>query len=221
MRKLIKKQDGMVVVEATIIMPIVILCTIALYYAAIFLCQKANLQTSLEVAAVYYKNTLTDTYVDTQEIDYIYDESGFYSASGSVQEKIYRLNPYADLLQKFDEERFKEIFYSNCKFMFFDSGEDISFAAVKDTNYLVYREITVTAKQTLTPAISFKFIGIENNEVTITSSVKLVVNNTDEFIRNIDFGMDIIDEITEGSEAREKFNNMVGQVVEFYNKYCK
>lgn len=221
MKQFIKNQKGMVIVEATFVLPVVILCVIALYYAAIFMCQKANLQTSLEVAAVYYKNTLTDQYVSVSDMNYSLADTDSYDAGAAVRQALEVKNPYSSIFSRFEEETFKQIFYDNCKFMFFASGEDIKFTSVKDTNYLVYREITVTAEQTLTPAVSFRFIGIDNNNVKITSSVKFVVNDTDEFIRNLDCGIDIIDKLTQGTEVRNALENAADAIGRFYNKYCK
>ena len=58
-----KKERGHVAVEAVIILPIAVLSTLLLLYLALFLFQRASLQAALETTLVYYKNTVTDTYV--------------------------------------------------------------------------------------------------------------------------------------------------------------
>ncbi len=58
-----KKNGGHVAVEAVIILPIAVLSTLLLLYLALFLFQRASLQAALETTLVYYKNTVTDTYV--------------------------------------------------------------------------------------------------------------------------------------------------------------
>ena len=61
--KQFQNQKGSAEVEAIFIMPIAILSVLLLLYLALFLFQRANLQAGLETALVYYKNTVTDTYV--------------------------------------------------------------------------------------------------------------------------------------------------------------
>ena len=50
MAGLLNGEKGLAVVEATLLLPFCFLMIFALYYAAIFLCQKANLQANLENA---------------------------------------------------------------------------------------------------------------------------------------------------------------------------
>ena len=50
-----KKEKGYIFVEAVLVFPVCILIILALYYAAIFMCQRANLQASLQTALTYYK----------------------------------------------------------------------------------------------------------------------------------------------------------------------
>lgn len=56
MRQLIKSEKGTAIVEATMLLPFCILMVLALYYASIFVCQKANLQANVENALIYYKS---------------------------------------------------------------------------------------------------------------------------------------------------------------------
>ncbi len=62
-----KKQAGMVEVEATFIFPIMIVCVLLILYLSLILYQRANLQATLETALLYYKNTMTDTFVMRNE----------------------------------------------------------------------------------------------------------------------------------------------------------
>lgn len=58
-----QKEKGHIAVEAIIILPIAVLSTLLLLYLSLFLFQRASLQAALETTLVYYKNTVTDTYV--------------------------------------------------------------------------------------------------------------------------------------------------------------
>lgn len=62
-----KNEKGLAVVEAAILLPFCILIVAAMYYAALFLCQKANLQANLNNTMIYFKNVESDTYVSAQE----------------------------------------------------------------------------------------------------------------------------------------------------------
>lgn len=94
MQKKFKRESGEVVVEATIILPIAILCVILLLYISVFICQKAMLQAALETSVVYFKNTLTDNFVEQRnELSYESKEDGV-SATGNDYTTPEPLNPY-------------------------------------------------------------------------------------------------------------------------------
>ena len=89
-----RREDGMVVVEAMIILPIAILSVVLLLYLSLYLFQKANLQAGLETTLVYYKNTITDSYVTQNEkLEYTESEKS-QVASGNSFAADEPLNPY-------------------------------------------------------------------------------------------------------------------------------
>ena len=70
--------------EAAIILPLGILSVLMLLYLSLFLFQRANLQACLETALVYYKNTVTDTYVSkNEEVEYLLEEDSYMGAGNS------------------------------------------------------------------------------------------------------------------------------------------
>ena len=90
-----KKEQGDVVVEATIILPIAIFCVIFLLYTSIFICQKALLQSALETSVVYFKNTLTDNYVSQNDtVTYTTGEDSVV-AQGNSYLADQPINPYS------------------------------------------------------------------------------------------------------------------------------
>ena len=100
-----------------------------------------------------------------------------------------------------------------CGNMFFDYGSNVQLTT-KVTNYVVYKEITATAKQTVKPAISFQLLGLPDTvEISCTSSV--VITNGDDFIRNIDFAVDIVEDTKIGQAAGQ----FVDKVKNFYDKF--
>lgn len=213
MRKLREDEKGVAVVEATLLLPFCIIMIIALYYAAIFLCQKANLQANLENSLIYYKNVESDTYVMASSTMAYNSEGGTVSAEGSSYGPTSYLFPYRFLTMKFSEADFKSFFHSMCGYMFFDTGENVEITT-KETNYVVYKEITATATQTVKPAISLEMVGMPN-EMVISATGTVVVSDTEDFIQNTDFVIDIVEDTSLGKAAGE----LVDKAVEFYNKF--
>jgi len=196
MEKLIKNEKGLAVVEATLLLPFCFIMIIALYYVAIFMCQKANLQANVQNALIYYKNTDSDNFV-TASSDY----------SNSF--------PYRFLGFKFNKNDFNSFFRSMVGYMFFDSGENVQLSA-ESKNYIVYKTITATATQTVKPAISLKMVG-GRDTITISATATAVVTNGDDFIRNTDFVVDIVSKTKLGQKASE----LVDKAIDFYDSFKK
>ncbi|MCD7836228.1 MAG: hypothetical protein LUG83_06210 [Lachnospiraceae bacterium] len=209
MRTLHKNEDGFAIVEATILLPFCMIIVIALYYAAIFMCQKANLQANLQNTLIYYKNTYSDSYVT---VPYTTDENtiAIWESSYSTPEYLF---PYRLFFMKLDSGEFENFFRDMCGYMFFDDGSNIEVIVYKK-NYVIYKSVSATAKQSVKPAISLEMIGIDGNMV-IEASGTVVVSDGDEFIRDVDFAIDIIEDTKLGELAQ----NAVGKVTEFYNSF--
>ncbi len=207
-----KDERGMAIVEAAMILPICILMVLAVYYAAIFLCQKANLQANLQNALVYYKNADSDTYI-TLDANMAYNLDGTtVDGSASSYSKPLALFPYRFFGMKFNDRNFASFFHSMAGHMFFDDGTNIDLT-VDTTNYVVYKSIKATVTQTVAPAIDLTMLGMPM-ALTIRASGEVVITNADDFIRNTDLIIDLVRETAFG----EKVTEIVGKVVEFYNK---
>ncbi len=213
MSRLIKEENGTVIVEATLLLPFCMIMIIALFYAAIFMCQKANLQANVQNALIYYKNINTDTYIEAKSDMDFGGGTGMITAEGSrFSGPTYRF-PYRFLSMKLDESPFERFFRSMYKYMFFDDGGNIKFES-KKTNYIIYKEISVTATQTVTPAINLAMVGA-GNEIEIIVTGRAVVSDGDDFIRNVDFAIDIFNQTSLGKKAQE----LVGKAKEFYDRF--
>ena len=89
-----QKEKGHIAVEAIIILPIAVLSTLLLLYLSLFLFQRASLQAALETTLVYYKNTVTDTYV-TKNAEMEYTEGSDYQVgAGNSYSASRPLSPY-------------------------------------------------------------------------------------------------------------------------------
>lgn len=213
MGKLLKEEKGLAVIEATFLLPFCMIMVIALYYAAIFMCQKANMQANLQNTLLYYKNVESDTYVQASgKLSYV-SGKGTVSAVGGSYGGVEYLFPYRFFGMKFNQGSFTSCFRSMCGYMFFDTGSNIN-VTTQATNYVVYKEISATAKQKVKPAISLSMVGVPDSiEISCTSSV--AVSDPDDFIRNADFVIDIVENTKIGQAA----SSLVDKAVGFYNKF--
>ncbi|MCM1467080.1 MAG: hypothetical protein NC086_02950 [Alistipes sp.] len=216
MSRFIKSENGHVIVEATILMPFCIITVIAMYYASIFLCQKAILQTNLENALVYYKNVESDTFVEAKaNMEFAMTDDTVSAVGSSFSNDLNYLFPYRFFMMQTKNDEVEQFIRSMCKNMFFDdkNGSSVQIE-VKTGNYIVYKTISATVTQTVAPAISLSNVGLPN-ELLIEVSGMAVVSDGDEMIRNVDFVIDITQDTKLGKKAAE----IVEKGVEFYNKF--
>ncbi len=213
MGRFFKTEDGMAIVEATILLPVCMLIVIALYYASIFLCQRANLQANLQTALIYYKNVESDTFVEAKAQMQFQNTEGTVAAVGSSYGSTSKLFPYRFFGMKFRESEFHSLFQSICGHMFFDTGDNVALS-VKSENYVVYKKITAAASQAVRPAISLAMVGVPE-EMTIAASGEAIVTDADDFIRNTDFAVDLISNTTLG----EKIGDLADKVTGYYDKF--
>lgn len=209
-----RKECGLVVVEATIILPIAILSVILLLYLSLFLFQRANLQACLETSLVYYKNTVTDTYVTkNSELEYTITGNDT-MASGNSYSATEPLNPYRGLFgdghHLGDEEAFKDYFRSVAGNMLFD--DDLSLT-IDYSNYVILKQLKVTATQTVEAPIDFGILGVDN-QYEISAAARVNVVDHDDMIRNVDYAIDIIEDTKLGELAR----NFAAKFTEAYGK---
>lgn len=216
MNRLTKSENGHVIVEATILMPFCILTVFAMYYASVFMCQKAILQANLENALVYYKNTESDTYVEAKaNMKFSMTADEVSAVGSSFSDNLQYQFPYRFFMMDIKNADVETFIRSMCKNMFFDDGNGESIQiAVKTENYVVYKTITATITQKISPAVSLSSVGLPN-EILIEVSGMAVVSDGDEMIRNVDFVIDITEDTKLGRKAVE----LVEKGVEFYNKF--
>ena len=217
MRKLCKEEKGLAVVEATLLLPFCMIMVLAVFYAAIFMCQKANLQANLQNTLIYYKNVDADSYVTAKSQMSYSGDSVNKNAVGSSYSADKKLFPYRFFGMSFDSAAMESFFKSMCRNMFFDTGDNVEFAASRK-NYVVYKEITATATQTVKSAINLSMVGA-SNEVTISVTGKAIVNDTDDLIRNIDFVVDVVEDTKLGKEISKLAQKVAGSYNKFTSKF--
>lgn len=219
-----RRECGSVEVEATIILPIAILSVILLLYLSLFMFQRANLQACLETTLIYYKNTATDTYVtQNEELEYVVtNESSM--AGGNSYSATAPLFPYrGGIFDVIDdavggggendfesEEAFRKYFKSVAGNMLFDNNLDLN---IDYTNYMLYKQLKVTAIQRVEAPISFDMLGVDNEfEIFATAMVNVI--DHDSMIRDVDYAIDIVENTKLGDIAR----NFAAEFGELYQK---
>lgn len=219
-RNLHKDESGMAVVEAAIILPLCIIMVIAVYYAAIFMAQQANMQANLQNSVVYFKNVESDNYVELESAMTYNRETGTVKADSAItMEKPEYMFPYRFIFSEWNggvKNQFSPFFRSMCGYMFFDTGDNIKLTVPDMNNYIVYKYLTVHATQTVKPAVSLAMVGLPD-EFEISATARITVTNPDELIRNIDFVVDILADTKLGQMAKD----VAGKVSELYEKFVK
>ena len=152
-------ETGALMVEAVIIYPIVIVVIAVMLMLGFVYFIRANMQSSLDMALMYYSHSLTDRYIDTGGGISANGEGGLYTGEYNKLKAVPDgyINIYSEMLdmsfKRVDTDEIKAIFESNYRFLSIPFSE--SFASpevkidVKDNNYFVYRELEAVAVQEL------------------------------------------------------------------------
>ena len=183
---IIDNSDGDAVVEAAILFPIMIMVFAALVLFAIYLPTRAALQRATQYAATALSTEKSDTWLlfdertlkyewetDKDRLEFVYTAlfSGVRDAE-SRSSKIVTEVEGRGLSSKL-------------------GGLTVTCSV---SNWLIYTEITVTATREFTMPAGLSFIGFpETLPITVTSTA--VVQNGDEFIRNMDIAVDFVEYI--------------------------
>lgn len=212
-----KGEQGLVVVEAMIIMPIAILSVILLIYISLFFCQRANLQAALETSVIYYKNTITDTFISADdELAFTITEESVSDRRGNSYLADEPENPYRGMFtfmqSASSEEAFERFFGSVAGNLLLSDTVDVTY---KMRNYVIFHELEATAVQHVQfPLINFSILGIENNNYTISASARVAVVDHEDLIRNADYAIDLLEETKLGDVMKDFAQN----VVALYNR---
>jgi len=184
-----KNENGAIEVEATLILPMVILITIILLYISLYVCQRAILQANLETAALYCKAQLTDNYVHADELMAVTQNEDTQSRKGSTYKVTGPLNPYR-ITKEPTKEQFSRLFFSEATNLY--SRENLKITHFDVKNNLINKTIEVTVKQDFKLPIDFSYIGV-GDHLVISATTKVVATDHDQLIRDIDYIADIMD----------------------------
>lgn len=180
-----KDTKGYAVVEATILFPIILMSFAGLVLLSMYLPTRSVLQRETQYAATVLATTQSDTWLDFDKGDMNY----YWRDNNNPPS-----NVYAALLSAFfkgsngDAENIVENMETNN--LTGSTGELTVQCQVN--NYVIYKELVVTATRTIPIPVNLEIIRFPK-EIPITVSSTAVVQNGDEFVRNIDLAADFVE----------------------------
>ncbi|WP_300809271.1 hypothetical protein [uncultured Acetatifactor sp.] len=209
-----EKEQGAVEVEVMVMLPVAILSVAMLLYLSLFLFQRANLQACLETSLVYYKNTVTDTYV-TKDSQVIYGTGDSrYIGKGNSYSATEPLNPYRGMFGDGNHlnsrEAFEQYFRSVAGRMLFQNHLTLK---IDYTNYVFLKQFEVTASQEVSFPLDLSALGI-GKDYQITATARVAVVDHDSTIRNVDYAIDLLEDTRLGEAAK----SLASKIAKAYEK---
>ena len=176
-----RNTNGDAVVEATILFPIMIMIFAALVLLSIYLPAQAVLQRATQYAATAIATENSDTWL-------FFDESSmtYHWETNKSQLR----NVYAELFTTSNDPQSKsEAIVIEIENQSISSKAGDLRITTHTVNNIFYKETVVTATREFPMPVDLSFIGFPQTiEVTATSTA--VIQNSNEFIRNIDMATD-------------------------------
>ena len=200
-----KDERAYAVVEAAILFPIILMIFAALCLLAVYLPARSSLQRAAQYAANVMATISSDTWIryDSNNMEYIWLES---------RNDVGMRNVYMDLFQGLVNNLRSDC--RNVEKIVRDSEEKgISTRAgeltvdYKVSNFIVYKEMHVTATRTISTPVDLSFIGFPK-EISITVTASSMVPNGDEFVRNMDLARDFTMYLAEKYEMQDFFESL-------------
>lgn len=211
LRVLWKDERGDAVVEATILFPIIMMIFAGLMLLAMYLPTRALLQRATQYTATALATERSDTWLrcnpETGDYYWVRDKRELGTVYGAVLGALKGNNrdeaDHAEQLVTVMESK-----------GVVNTGNDleVNYGVI---NYVVYREIIVTATKHIKLPVDLSFVGLQN-EIPITVTSTAVVQNGDEFVRDIDLAADIAKDIGEKHNLDE---TLLGKIGIFLGKF--
>lgn len=203
---LMKDTRGYAVVEATILFPIILMTFAGVVLLSMYLPTRAVLQRETQYAATALATLQSDTWLDFDK-----NRMTYYWRDKNNEPS----NVYAALLSAFfkgdgDAESIVKKLEENS--LVSRVGELTVRCEIN--NFVVYKEIVVTATRTIPIPVNLSIINFPE-EIPITVSSTAVVQNGDEFVRNIDIAKDFVQYLD------EKYDLKIDDLAEWVNKAWK
>ena len=197
-----KDEKGGAVVEATILFPIIIMIFAALVLLAMYLPTRGALQYATQFAATAIATEKSDTWQS-------YDEDSDRYVQKSKLDNVY-ISVIKSIASSNENEKAEGI-VKNKENTDIISFEDKVKVDCKIINYVIYKEVAVTATRNIPMPVNLSFIKFPT-EIPITVTSTAVVQNGDEFIRNVDLATDFIGYLYEKLDEKYQFSQVFEKV---------
>lgn len=220
MRELIKNERGaFMFIEAAIIYPMMLIMIMLLLFISMMFTMKANMQSALETALMYYRTELTDTYVGfIGDIDKnSVSNTGYTQMTAPESYSNIYVDIFREMTAKPDTEKFKKMFMNNYKFLNFSSGEGggmftesgINVSLESSGNFIIYRELSATATQEIKLPFVNGIFGLDNT-MRLKADAKIVVSDNVSVMRVTD----VVDYVIIKTGLDEKLDSIFGDNVQ-------
>lgn len=176
---------GYAVVEATILFPIIMMIFAGLVLLAIYLPNRAVLQRATQYAATAMATESSDTWIYFDERNMEYKWYSSRHQPPNVYKALFQAVFGKDVQSK-GETIVKSLDNQSLALRRGDLTVEC-----KVNSFVIYKEISVTATRTISMPVDLSFVKFPK-EIPITVTSTAVVQNGDEFVRNIDLVADFV-----------------------------
>lgn len=203
----IHNDQGDAVVEATILLPIMMMIYLGLVLLAMYLPTRALLQRATQYAATALATEQSDTWLRFDDKDMEY----YWVSSKSDLDNVYVALFSSIASNKDGGEANSIISYIAEKSIQETPGKlEVEYTV---NNYVVYKEISLTATKIIPMPINLSFVQFPT-EIPVTVTSTAVVQNGDEFVRN----MDIAADVAKWLDSKYNISQMFSKVGELFDK---
>lgn len=196
-------ERGDAVVEATILFPIIVMIFAGLVLLSMYLPTRAALQQATQYAATAIATERSDTWLrhDPDTLTYYWENDK--RQLGSVYGALIGALVGNDRDDADNAEQ--TVINMDKKGVIQPPGElTVEYGVV---NYIIYKEIVVTATRTIPSPVDLSFVGFPS-EIPVTVTSTAVVQNGDEFVRNMDLARDLTEFLAEKYNLTEMFDSI-------------
>ena len=187
-KRLYRDTEGDAFIEAAILFPVMIMIFAALVLLAAYLPSRAALQRATQYAATAIATECSDTWLSFNNSTMTFH---WESNKNNLQ------NVYAAMFSaNSDMEQRGEEITLNIEKQGISAKAGALDVKCKIMNWFLYKEVVVTAQRVFTVPIKLSFIGFPE-VITITVTSRAVVQNGDEFVRNMDLAVEFAQFVVE------------------------
>lgn len=210
-RLFLKKEEGAFqILQAAIIYPICLFIVASFTIISVYIAQKANLQSAVDMALIYYKNDYSDTYVKAKDSSNIsLNNNQAYYSKGKIT------SPYRFFSLEFNKKG-AEAYLKKAYDHVFITGSDKIDVKVETENYVWNKDAYIVATMQIAPQINLRMMGLQVGPITeIKASGMVRLIDGDLFVANLDFIADLVSNTSFGS----KISQFSKKIKETYGKY--